>query len=136
MQLSPIWHRLADGERWHYCVVAAAVLSTAIVARIAWVMIYNTGLRLKARFIGFAVSRRIGAPIAKNGVVVAWCGMRGIVTLAAAFALPDGFPYRDLILLAAFAVVLGTLLIQGLTLKALIIALKFPSDDPVGREVT
>ncbi len=61
--------------------------------------------------------------------------MRGIVTLAAAFALPDGFPNRDLVLLSAFTVVLGTLLIQGLTLKALITALKFRSGDLVGREV-
>ena len=49
--------------------------------------------------------------------------MRGIVTLAAAFALPEGFPYRDLILLTAFAVVLGSLVIQGLTLRPLISAL-------------
>ena len=50
--------------------------------------------------------------------MISWCGMRGIVTLAAAYALPEGFPYRDLILLTAFAVVLGSLLIQGLTLAA------------------
>jgi CPA1 family monovalent cation:H+ antiporter len=99
------------------------------------VSLYNIGLQLKARLIGFTVTRRIGPPSIKNGIVIGWCGMRGIVTLAAAFALPDAFPYRDLILLSAFAVVLGTLLIQGLTLKALIIALKFPGDDPVGREV-
>jgi NhaP-type Na+/H+ or K+/H+ antiporter len=49
--------------------------------------------------------------------------MRGIVTLAAAFALPEGFPYRDLMLLTAFAVVLGSLVIQGLTLRPLISAL-------------
>lgn len=134
MQLSPIWHRLADGQRFNYCVFAAAVLATVIIARIAWVMFYNTALRLKARWLGFEVRQRIGAPSIKNGIVVAWCGMRGIVTLAAAFALPDTFPYRDLILLSAFAVVLGTLLIQGLTLKALIKSLRFPSDDPVGRE--
>ena len=47
--------------------------------------------------------------------------MRGIVTLAAAFALPESFPYRDLILLTAFAVVLGTLVIQGLTLRPVIL---------------
>ncbi len=135
MQLSPIWHRLADTERWHYSMVALTVLATVLLARIAWVMTYNTGLRLKVKWFGFQPQRRIGPPTIKNGVVVAWCGMRGIVTLAAAFALPDAFPYRDLILLTAFAVVLGTLLIQGLTLKALIAALKFPSDDPVGREV-
>ena len=56
--------------------------------------------------------------------------MRGIVTLAAAFALPENFPYRDLILLTAFAVVLGTLVVQGLTLRPLIAALKFEDDEP------
>jgi CPA1 family monovalent cation:H+ antiporter len=67
--------------------------------------------------------------------------MRGIVTLAAAFALPDGsgggpaFPHRDLILFTAFSVVLGTLLIQGLTLRPLIAWLRFDDSDPVGREV-
>jgi len=65
---------------------------------------------------------------------VSWCGMRGIVTLAAAFALPESFPYRDLILLTAFAVVLGTLVVQGLTLRPVILALKFEEDDPVARE--
>ena len=60
----------------------------------------------------------MAAPTLKGGIVVSWCGMRGIVTLAAAFALPPGFAYRDLILLTAFAVVLGSLVIQGLTLAA------------------
>jgi CPA1 family monovalent cation:H+ antiporter len=61
--------------------------------------------------------------------------MRGIVTLAAALALPAAFPYRDLIVLTSFAVVLGTLVIQGLTLKPLLRALDLHDDDPVGREV-
>jgi CPA1 family monovalent cation:H+ antiporter len=61
--------------------------------------------------------------------------MRGIVSLAAALALPPAFPYRDLIVLTAFAVVLGTLLIQGLTLKPLLRALDLDDDDPVGREL-
>jgi CPA1 family monovalent cation:H+ antiporter len=61
--------------------------------------------------------------------------MRGIVTLAAAFALPESFPYRDFILLAAFAVVLGSLVIQGLTLRPLILALQLKDDDPVAKEV-
>ena len=61
--------------------------------------------------------------------------MRGIVTLAAAFALPDGFPYRDLILFTAFAVVIGTLVIQGVTLRPLILALRLKQDDFVANEV-
>jgi hypothetical protein len=61
--------------------------------------------------------------------------MRGIVTLAAAFALPEAFPYRDLILLTAFCVVLGTMVIQGLTLSPLIQRLNFDEYDPVAHEV-
>jgi CPA1 family monovalent cation:H+ antiporter len=61
--------------------------------------------------------------------------MRGIVSLAAALALPSSFPFRDLIVVTAFAVVLGTLVIQGLTLKPLLNALDLHDDDPVGREL-
>ena len=66
--------------------------------------------------------------------------MRGIVTLAAALALPDeagggAFPYRGLIVLSAFAVVVGTLVLQGLTLGPLLRMLRLEDDDPVGREV-
>jgi CPA1 family monovalent cation:H+ antiporter len=74
-------------------------------------------------------------PTIQSGFVVSWCGMRGIVTLAAAFALPEAFPARDIILLTAFAVVLGTLLIQGLTLRPLILALGLrDEEDPVAIE--
>ena len=58
-------------------------------------------------------------PTVGSGLVISWAGMRGIVSLAAALALPSGFPYRNLIVLTAFSVVLGTLIIQGLTLKPL-----------------
>ena len=66
--------------------------------------------------------------------------MRGIVTLAAALALPDGtpqtaFPYRDLIILCAFCVVLTTLVIQGLTLRPLLAVLGLKDDGSVAREV-
>src|SRR5262249_16698142 len=75
-----------------------------------------------------------------SGLVVAWSGMRGIVTLAAALALPDGspesgFPYRDLIILCAFSVVLTTLVIQGLTLRPLLLLLGLKDDGSVDREV-
>ena len=55
----------------------------------------------------------MAVPTVQGGIVVSWCGMRGIVTLAAAFALPESFPSRDIILLTAFAVVLGTLVDPG-----------------------
>jgi CPA1 family monovalent cation:H+ antiporter len=61
--------------------------------------------------------------------------MRGIVSLAAALALPSAFPFRDLIVLTAFAVVVGTLVIHGLTLKPLLRLLALDDEDPVGQEV-
>src|ERR1700749_184670 len=74
-------------------------------------------------------------PSFKSGMVVSWFGMRGIVTLATAFALPESFPYRDLILFTTFAVVLGTLVIQGLTVRALTLPLRLKEDDFVANEV-
>jgi Na+/H+ antiporter len=136
LQLRPIWTRLDDPVRLKYCLVAAAVLGAVILTRIAWVMSYNTALRLVIARRGFHPRRRtIAAPTLKGGIVISWCGMRGIVTLAAAFALPLGFPYRDLILLTAFAVVLGSLVIQGLTLRPLISALRLKEENPVIAEV-
>jgi CPA1 family monovalent cation:H+ antiporter len=74
-------------------------------------------------------------PTVGSGLVVSWAGMRGIVSLAAALALPESFPFRGVIVLTAFAVVLGTLVIQGLTLGPLLRALDLQDDDPVGQEV-
>ncbi|MCP1839615.1 CPA1 family monovalent cation:H+ antiporter [Bradyrhizobium sp. USDA 4538] len=134
LQLRPIWSGLDDEVRWKYCSFAAAILAVVILARILWVMPYGALLRtLKTR--NLLPAHVVDAvPTLKRGFIVSWCGMRGIVTLAAAFALPEWFPYRDLILLTAFAVVLGSLVIQGLTLRPLILALNFADDDPVGRE--
>jgi CPA1 family monovalent cation:H+ antiporter len=64
--------------------------------------------------------------------------MRGTVTLAAALALPGGaaaFPFRDLILFTAFWVVLGTLVLQGMTLPLLLARLQLRDDGTVDREV-
>jgi CPA1 family monovalent cation:H+ antiporter len=99
-------------------------------------MSYNAVLRLKFVRFGFNPRRAsLSRPSVKSGFLIAWCGMRGIVTLAAAFALPEGFPYRDLILLTAFGVVLGTLVIQGLTLRPLVEWLAVEDGDPVRHEV-
>jgi monovalent cation/hydrogen antiporter len=139
MQLRPIWTRLdAGGAQTAAIVIAAVVLGVTIAARFAWVMVYYVLMRRRHRRAGEAASP---PPTVGGGIVVSWAGMRGIVTLAAAFAipetLPDGspFPYRDLILLCAFAVVLGTLVLQGLTIKSLIRRIGLTDDDPVGREI-
>ena len=62
-------------------------------------------------------------------LVVSWAGMRGVVTLAAAFLLPADTPQRGLLTLAAFTVVAGTLLLQGLTLPWLVRVLHLPRPD-------
>lgn len=135
-QLRPIWAALDDSVRWQYSVIAGAVLATVIVTRIVWVMANNTVWRLLIFRFGLKPRRAtISPPSQKGGLLVAWSGMRGIVTLAAAFALPEGFPYRDLILLTAFGVVLGTLVIQGLTLRPLVTWLALDDGDPVAHEV-
>jgi monovalent cation/hydrogen antiporter len=129
LQLKPILDRLSGAELARYAVGAVAILSAVIVIRIVWVLLYV----LAARWRG----ERIGAGAA---AAVAWCGMRGIVTLAAALALPhggpgDAFPFRDFILFAAFCVVLGTLVVQGMTLRPLMRLLALRDDGTVDREV-
>jgi CPA1 family monovalent cation:H+ antiporter len=106
-----------------------------ILARVGWIAIYQLTLRTFAALRPARARETIKLPSAKSGVVIAWCGMRGIVTLASAFALPESFPYRDLILLTAFGVVLGSLVIQGITLRPLIIALDLKPDHFVAGEV-
>ncbi len=135
LQIRPILASLEAAERGRYFVVAAAVLVTVIVVRFAWHMPFNAVVRWRHRRFGFNPPRPMLRPTVGSGVIISWAGMRGIVSLAAALALPQGFPYRDLIVLTAFAVVLGTLVIQGLTIKLLLRALDLHDDDPVGREV-
>jgi Na+/H+ antiporter len=141
LQLRPIWERLDPAARWEYGLVAAVVLATVILTRFAWVMSYNTVVRLYIARRGFRPPRPMMQPTVRSGLVVSWCGMRGIVTLAAAFALPEAapdgqgaFPFRDLIVFTAFCVVLGTLVLQGLTLRSILRRAQLADDDPVGRE--
>ena len=71
----------------------------------------------------------------RQAALTGWCGMRGLVTLATAFALPADFPQRDIVVLAAFAVVLATLVAQGLTLVPLINWLGLDRRDESMREL-
>jgi NhaP-type Na+/H+ or K+/H+ antiporter len=135
LQIRPIVAELAAPERSHYLLVAAAVLVTVIVVRIIWHMSFNGFVRWRDRRFGFHPPRPMLRPSVGSGLVISWAGMRGIVTLAAAIALPAAFPMRDLIVLTAFSVVLGTLLIQGLTLKPLLAMLNLHDGDPVANEL-
>jgi NhaP-type Na+/H+ or K+/H+ antiporter len=135
LQLRPILAPLAPAERLEYFQIAAIVLGICIAARFVWVFSYAAVARLKLRWAGAGGWPGTARPSARGSLIVSWCGMRGIVTLAAAFALPINFPNRDLIMLIAFCVVVGTLVLQGLTLRPLILLLKLRDDDPVNREV-
>lgn len=66
---------------------------------------------------------------AKQGTILVWAGMRGVVTLAAAQTLPTDTPSRSLLVLVAFLVAVISLMVQGLTLPAVIRGLKLPSED-------
>jgi monovalent cation/hydrogen antiporter len=141
LQIGPIFEGLAPDQRLRYLLIAAAVLATVILTRFVWVMSYIAVVGWRPRRVGGHRRGSTLVPTVKGGLVVSWCGMRGIVTLVAALALPNGeqgaaFPFRDLIVFVAFCVVLGTLLIQGLTLRSLLLKLNLRDDDPVGREVT
>jgi len=136
LQVRPILAGLDSAERSHYLQIALSVLGMVVFVRVAWVMFYNRAAKYKARWFGAGTlwpGRYV--PTLNGSAVIAWCGMRGIVTLATAYALPDGFPFRDLILLCAFTVVVGTLIAQGLTLRPLLSALRLTNDCSVEEEI-
>lgn len=95
--------------------LAMAISATAIVARIVWVFPATYLPRRIAR-----IRERDPVPPIRNVIIVSWAGMRGVVSLAAALALPADFPERDLVIFLTFAVILATLVGQGLTLPLLI----------------
>jgi CPA1 family monovalent cation:H+ antiporter len=97
----------------------AAILVATIVVRALYVFAATGTFRVF----------RLDAWTWPEAAVVSWAGMRGVVTLAAVFLIPHGTPERDLLALAAFAVVAGTLLIQGLSLPWLVRRLGLPSPD-------
>lgn len=134
LQIRPILQGPAAAHLRQYVAVAVAVLLTVILVRLAWHMSFNAVVRWRDRRFGFHPPRPMLRPTVGSGLIISWSGMRGIVSLAAALALPAAFPFRDLIVFTAFAVVLGTLVIQGLTLKPLLRALDLHDEDPVGRE--
>jgi monovalent cation/hydrogen antiporter len=127
LQLKPIVQGLAPAQLASYALTAAAICATVIVTRLLWVAGWAAAGRLRGRGPR-ALSWRAAA-------LIGWCGMRGIVTLAAALALPRAFPHRDLLLFTAFAVVLGTLVVQGVTLGPLMRLLRLRDDGAVDHEV-
>src|SRR5258706_11308296 len=91
LQIRPIFESLEPTDRVHYFAVAGAVLLTVIVVRIAWHMSFNAVVRWRHRQRGFHPPRPMLRPSIGSGLIISWAGMRGIVTLAAAMALPVAF---------------------------------------------
>ncbi|WP_405612500.1 Na+/H+ antiporter [Streptomyces sp. NBC_01508] len=110
---------------------AVGVFVTVVVVRYLWVF--------PATFLPRLLSKRIRErepdTTWKAPLIVGWAGMRGVVSLAIAFSIPlathagDAFPARNLVLFLTFTTVIGTLVVQGLTLPALIRVLKVPGRD-------
>ncbi len=128
-----------DGDMTSYATFGLAILVTVIVVRLAWTFLYNVLARLVQRVALPPEQRTPAARSYKSALVVGWCGMRGLLTLATALALPENagggsFPHRDLVIVAAFSVVLGTLVIQGLTLAPLMRWLALSDDGRFERE--
>ncbi len=135
LQTRPILEALEESERLHKLGAALTILAIVIGVRFVWVLAYHTVAQAKGSSV-FRTDTSSKLPHSlKGAVVIGWSGMRGIVTLAAALALPTAFPYHDFILLTAFVVVLGTLVLQGLTLQPLLRFLRLPADTVVEDEI-
>jgi Na+/H+ antiporter len=135
LQARGILDRLSGPALIHALQFAGIVLALVIAVRVVWVLFYGAVMRAVKRRLGLK-PKGVSIPSKRIGLLVGWSGMRGLVTMATAFALPADFPGRDLIVLSAFAVVLGTLVIQGFTIGPLIKALKIEPDASFEREVS
>jgi CPA1 family monovalent cation:H+ antiporter len=133
LQARDILSQLQSAALTHALGFAGIVLGIVIGVRLAYVMTYGFVLRTFRHFFERVLHSRV--PSASIGVLTSWCGMRGLVTLATALALPPEFPSRDVIVLSAFMVVLGTLILQGFTIRPLIALLHITPDDSLDEEV-
>jgi Na+/H+ antiporter len=107
-----------------------AVLATVVVSRFVWMYPATYLVRLVPR-----VRRRDPPPPVRVPTLLSWAGMRGVVTLAAALALPATLAHgklypRELFVWLAFSVIVGTLVLQGVTLPAVARRLRIQPDDP------
>ncbi len=137
LQLPTILDTLAASRTFEELASWAVIVSvTVIVVRLIWVFPGTWLPRLLSR----RVREREESPPVRNVVIVGWAGMRGVVSLAAALALPLNtdsgapFPERDLVIFLTFSVILATLVGQGLTLPWLIRRLGVGDDGSADHE--
>jgi monovalent cation/hydrogen antiporter len=109
---------------------AVAIALTVMAVRFAWVF-PNTYL---PRWLSPRVRAADPAPPWRHIVIVAFTGMRGAVSLAAALAVPESVPGRDLIVFLCFTTIVWTVFVEGLTLPALLRALQIQGDGAEERE--
>lgn len=130
LQLPVVLKGLGEYEGADVAWYAVAVFLVVAAARFVWVYPATFLPRLSAR-----VRAREGDLSWKGPFVISWAGMRGVVSLAIAFSIPltvhggEPFPGRNLILFLTFTTVIGTLVVQGVSLPPLIRLLKFPARD-------
>ncbi len=130
--LDALGGRLTTALVWQ----AVAVFLAVVVLRFAWVF----PATYVVRWMFPRIREHDPYPPWQHTTLVSWMGMRGAVSLAAALAIPihtdtgAPFPGRDIIIFLSFAVILGTLVVQGLTLPAVVRALGLEDDDTAERE--
>lgn len=115
-QLRGIVERLANDDTWQLVSLGLVISATLVVSRFVWIF--------PTTWLPRALSRQMRqdnpTPSWRELTVLSWAGMRGVVSLAAALALPAQFPGRDLIVFLAFCAIFATLVFQGTTLGWLI----------------
>ncbi len=123
LQLSGVGDRLAGYTTAQLMAYGAIVSLVAVAVRFVWIYPLTHVPRM---LMTASLRKRYPAPPESEVFIMSWCGMRGIVSLAAALALPltlaggAPFPHRDLIIFLTFVVIAVTLVLQGLTLAPLI----------------
>ncbi|WP_370020227.1 Na+/H+ antiporter [Planotetraspora sp. GP83] len=117
LQVRPIIVGLHGEDPGRVAVYAVALFLVAVGVRAFWVPLASYVPRMLSKRIR---EREPKKPPWRSSMLVSWAGMRGVVSLAAAFGLPEDFPERNLLLFLTFAVVIGTLVVQGLSFPWLI----------------
>jgi monovalent cation/hydrogen antiporter len=130
LQLPLILKALSGASAETLLAQAAAVSLAVIFARVAW----HATMPYLVRALDHRPAQRDRRVGWRPRMIIAWSGMRGAVSLAAALALPADFPQRDIVLFLTFAVIFTTLVLQGLTLPVLIRRLDVHDDGADERE--
>jgi monovalent cation/hydrogen antiporter len=130
LQLRRIVDSLSGMSSPRITLYAALVCATVILVRIVWVPIFT----YLPRMLLPAIREHDPDPPWQAPALLSWVGIRGAVSLVAALALPNDFPDRQLIVFLTFAVIVATLVLQGLTLPGLIRALGVSDDGGAERE--